>query len=450
MQKSSRPCGVSATKLMHANSAADERGEMKVETMPKENKKIKGQLFGTMRRKLLVSGILSLFLAVLTEALLIGSFYFVYRQLTPDTDAGNVAIQGHVTESNTGAAQGTLFSNTMNNRNFAVPQEPENESDGFFLQALAVIVLQAFLFAVFFYFLTKPYIAYLKELSVEIKGFAKGNLEHKIEVRGEDELAMIAESLNTMAGDLNKMIEHDRRVEARKNELVTNVAHDLRTPLTSILGYLGLAKRPDISAEQKEQYVGTAYEKAKRLEKLIEDLFEYSKMTLGAVRIEKREVDLIRIMQQLLEEFYPSFAENELGLDFYYTDKTAYLYADGNLLARAFANLIGNAVKYGADGKRVEITLSQTAVEVTVKVINFGEIIPNEALDNIFDRFYRVESSRSTQTGGSGLGLTIAKSVIEMHHGTITAVSNLEGTIFTVVLPKDYRAEDNEEGVEEA
>lgn len=404
-----------------------------------------------MRRKLLLFALISLFLAIVTEAMLIGSFYFVYRQLVPETTTENAAVQNRFLAAQDGAVENSkvsMYNNSTNTRNFGVQVEQTDNSNGILLFVVGALILQALLFAVYFYFLTKPYVAYLKELSEEIHGFAKGNLEHKIEVRGEDELAMIADSLNAMAGDLNKMIEHDRMVEARKNELVTNVAHDLRTPLTSILGYLGLAKRPDISLEQKEQYVRTAYEKAKRLEKLIENLFEYSKMTLGAIKVERQELDLIRILQQLLEEFYPSFADSGLGLDFYYKDKCAYVYADGNLLARAFANLIGNAVKYGADGKRVEITLSQTATEVTVKVINFGEIIPEEALNSIFDRFYRVESSRSTQTGGSGLGLTIAKSIIEMHHGTITATSNLEGTKFTVVLPKDDRTAMNRENLD--
>lgn len=398
------------------------------------------ELFGTVRRKLLLCGLLSLLLANVTEAALGGAFYFVYCQLTQQKQEDVVQNQYLLNSRELPQESVKIAVNSL-----AVGSAPGTEEKKIpVFGVLAALLVQGGLFVGYFYLLTRPYIDYMKALSAEIKGFAKGNLQQKLEVHGTDEFATIARSLNEMADDINHMIEHDRQVEARKNELVTNVAHDLRTPLTSILGYLGLAKRQELPEEQREQYIETAYAKAKRLEKLIEDLFEYSKMSQGAVRMDVTELDLICVLRQLLEEFYPSFAESGLQLDFVCKDKTAYLTADGNLLARAFANLIGNAVKYGADGKRVEITLTQTEQEITVKVLNFGEIIPKEALGNIFDRFYRVESSRSTQTGGSGLGLTIAKSIMELHHGTIEAESNLEGTTFTVILPKKWEPEKEE------
>lgn len=397
--------------------------------------------FISLQKKLLFAGLLSLFLALLTFFMLSGSMKLLYRSINRDREEEQqlADVQNNYQKENAAVPTVPRYGNSSN----YVPEltkesQLRGEATGgeFSAASVAGMLCIAVFFAFYFWLLTRKYMGYLRELSDGICGFAKGKLEEYVEVRGNDELGMIAANLNTMADNLKAMMEHDRSVETRKNELVTNVAHDLRTPLTSILGYLGLADRPDISEEKRRNYVATAYEKAKRLEQLVENLFEYSKMTLGAVRMDCQELDLIRVLQQLLEEFYPSFAQSGLALDFYYKEKNAFLYADGNLLARAFANLIGNAVKYGSDGKRVEIRLQQTTDEVTVQIINFGEIIPKEALDNIFERFYRVESSRSVQTGGSGLGLTIAKSVIEMHHGTVRATSDLNGTVFTVTLPK--------------
>lgn len=396
--------------------------------------------FISLQKKLLFAGLLSLFLALLTVFVLLGSVRLLYRSISREEEQLFTDAQNSYKQRESGAGQAAPPYGNISNYKLEATKENSQKSQATKeeISALSIVsvLCTVLLFAFYFWLLTRKYMSYLRELSDGICGFAKGKLEEYVEVRGNDELGMIAANLNTMADNLKAMMEHDRSVETRKNELVTNVAHDLRTPLTSILGYLGLADRPDISEEQRRNYVATAYEKAKRLEQLVENLFEYSKMTLGGVRMDCQELDLICVLQQLLEEFYPSFSKSGLALDFYYKEKNAFLYADGNLLARAFANLIGNAVKYGSDGKRVELRLQQTTDEVTVQIINFGEIIPKEALDNIFERFYRVESSRSVQTGGSGLGLTIAKSIIEMHHGTVKAASDLNGTVFTVTLPK--------------
>lgn len=402
--------------------------------------------FISLQKKLLFAGLVSLFLALLTVFAIFGSMKLLYRSIDRNREEQKMAdMQNNYQQKENGVTQPSVYHGNVSNymeeglkENSLNIQATKEEN---WAASVAGVLCISALFAFYFWLLTRKYMGYLRELSDGICGFAKGKLEDYIEVRGNDELGMIAANLNAMADNLKEMMEHDRSVETRKNELVTNVAHDLRTPLTSILGYLGLADRPDISELQRRNYVATAYEKAKRLEQLVENLFEYSKMTLGAVRMDCQELDLVRVLQQLLEEFYPTFTKSGLTLDFYYTEKNAFIYADGNLLARAFANLIGNAVKYGSDGKRVELRLQQTTDEATVQIINFGEIIPKEALENIFDRFYRVESSRSVQTGGSGLGLTIAKSIIEMHHGTVGASSDLNGTVFTVTLPKRQMAE---------
>ena len=143
----------------------------------------------------------------------------------------------------------------------------------------------------------------------------------------------------------------------------------------------------------------------------------------------------MKMMEQLLDEFYPSFQDNHLECEFVTSAPSIVIEADGDQLARAFANLIGNAVKYGAAGKNIKIELQAEADRVRIAVTNFGELIPPKDMAYIFNRFYRVENSRSSETGGSGLGLAIVRSIVELHHGSIEGKSDFDGTVFTVVLP---------------
>lgn len=290
------------------------------------------------------------------------------------------------------------------------------------------------LFILYFLLLTRKFVNYIREISKGIQEISLGNLDNRIVINNKDEFALIADNLNKMAYDINRMMENERRSEEAKNELITSVAHDLRTPLTSIIGYLDLVSTKQLPEDVRKNYTLIAYSKSKRLEKLIEDLFTYTKFNFGEVKVIYQEVDIVKLINQLLDEFYPSFAENKLDYQFNTSHSSAVILADGGLLARAFANLISNAIKYGRDGERIEINLIKDADKVTISSTNFGELIPEEDLDKIFTRFYRVESSRSSETGGSGLGLAIAHRIILLHQGTINATSTKDGTVFTVEL----------------
>lgn len=296
------------------------------------------------------------------------------------------------------------------------------------------IISGIILFITYFLLLTKKFITYIREISEGINQISQGNLNNRIEIKNEDEFAFLAEKLNQMADDIKGIMENERRIEYSKNELITSVAHDLRTPLTSIIGYLDLVSSKELDQETQRKYVSIAFNKSKRLEKLIEDLFTYTKFNFGEVKGNYTEVDIVKLMNQLVDEFYPSFAECHMEYEFRTNSSVAVIYADGNLLARAFANLISNAIKYGRDGKSILINLENGEKGIVVTITNYGVIIPAEDLEKIFRRFYRVESSRSSETGGSGLGLAIAQSIIEMHGGTIYATSNQEATAFTVDL----------------
>lgn len=300
-----------------------------------------------------------------------------------------------------------------------------------------MIIIGIILFSFYFLLLTKKFSLYLKEIVWGIDKMAKGDLMTRIHIEDEGEFSIIGDRLNAMADDIRLLMENERKNEKMKNDLITNVAHDLRTPLTSIIGYLDLTIRePSMEEEKREKYIQVAYEKSIRLERLIGDLFNLIKFNSGEIKLNLAPIDLVKLMEQMVDEFYPAFQEAGLSFEFIAECDSAVVNADGDLLARTFSNVIGNAVKYGKDGKSIKIKISQTKREVCVAITNYGEVIPEADLEHVFDRFYRVENSRSLETGGTGLGLAIAKKAVLMHEGSIKASSSLEGTVFEITLKK--------------
>lgn len=307
--------------------------------------------------------------------------------------------------------------------------------DIIYICLVAAFVAGVLLFLCFFLLFTKKISESLKEIRTGIQEISVGDFESRITVKGNNEFAMIAEQVNHMTEQIQAILKEERQNEEVKNELITNVAHDLRTPLTSIIGYLYLLSHNNsLTAEQKEHYIGIAYNKSKRLEELIEDLFRFTKYNNEQMKLNIQKIDFVQLVEQMGEEFYPSMEQTGLAYHFHSNVKHAYIQADGNLLARAVANLMSNAVKYGKDGKEicVNLTLNQGKLELSIR--NYGKVIPKEKLQHIFERFYRVEESRSEETGGSGLGLAIAQKIADMHHGSIHAESSMEGTVFYLLL----------------
>lgn len=318
-------------------------------------------------------------------------------------------------------------------------------------QHLAVVILYALLgiviFSVTFMILEEPGIRYLGRISDAVQSISQGNLNTEVDVTGDDEFSAMAANLNKMSSDIRKLMDKEREAERTKNELITNVAHDLRTPLTSIIGYLELlAGNTQIPQEMQHKYIEIAYSKSRRLEKLIEDLFGFTKLNYGKIAMHIGQIDIVKLLEQLLEEAYPNFEEKNLSYDLQSNVPAKIISADGNLLARLFDNLIGNAIKYGADGKRVLVKIHGEEDTVTVSVTNFGRVIPADELPLLFNKFYRVEQSRSATTGGTGLGLAIAKEIVDMHGGTIRVASDLNGTVFTVKLQVHFDIEKEQFG----
>ena len=304
---------------------------------------------------------------------------------------------------------------------------------------LGYVLLGIVIFSVTFLLLQDRSIAYIGRISDAIQNISEGDLNTNVEVVGDDEFSSMAENLNKMVEDIRRLMDKEREAERTKNELITNVAHDLRTPLTSIIGYLELlSARNTLPPDMQQKYIDIAYSKAKRLEKLIEDLFGFTKLNYGKIAMHVAKVDIIKLLSQLLEESYPSFADKNLSYELQSNVPARVITADGNLLARLFDNLINNAIKYGAEGKRVIVKVHASEETVRVSVTNYGYVIPADELPLVFDKFYRVEQSRSTHTGGTGLGLAISKNIVDMHGGTIDVKSDLGGTVFTVTLRTDF------------
>ena len=320
--------------------------------------------------------------------------------------------------------------------------------DNFFISILVsfdvVVILMYVLFGILvftvtFMILQEKSLRYITKISDAMQNISEGDLNVTVEVEGDDEFSSMAANLNKMVEDLKELMDKERESERTKNELITNVAHDLRTPLTSIIGYLELLSGDvKLEPEIQKKYINIAYVKTKRLEKLIEDLFGFTKMNYGKLSMHVGQVDVVKLLSQLLEEFYPSFVDKNLSYELQSNVPVKVITADGNLLARLFDNLINNAIKYGADGKRIMVKLHADDEIVTVSVNNYGYVIPADELPLIFNKFYRVEQSRSTNTGGTGLGLAISKNIVDMHGGTITVTSDLSGTVFTVKLKVNF------------
>ena len=223
---------------------------------------------------------------------------------------------------------------------------------------LLYLILGILLFSVTFMILQEPYIRYISRISEAVQNISEGNLNTVIDVIGDDEFSSMAANLNHMAADIKKLMEKERESERTKNELITNVAHDLRTPLTSIIGYLELlAGNQQVPADMQHKYIEIAYGKSRRLQKLIEDLFGFTKLNCGKIAMHVGQIDIVKLLGQLVEEAYPNFVEKGLSYDLQSNVPAKIINADGNLLARLFDNLIGNAIKYGADGKRVLVKI---------------------------------------------------------------------------------------------
>lgn len=249
------------------------------------------------------------------------------------------------------------------------------------------------------------------------------------------EMVEVEKKLNHFKTEAIKNERLARENEQKKDELIVYLAHDIKTPLTSMIGYLSLLSEiKDMPQEQRNRYIGIALDKSYRLEYLINELFDVARFNSEKIVLEKEEINLNLMLEQIADDFYPTLKEMNKKINFTSDEKTI-LYADPDKLSRVFNNLIKNAVNYSKENTDIDISILNKENQATVKITNKGKQIPKEKLDKIFEKFYRLDSSRTNKTGGSGLGLAIAKEIVELHGGRIYAESDMKETTFSVILP---------------
>lgn len=249
------------------------------------------------------------------------------------------------------------------------------------------------------------------------------------------EMVEVEKKLNHFKTEAIKNERLARENEQKKDELIVYLAHDIKTPLTSMIGYLSLLSEiKDMPQEQRNRYIGIALDKSYRLEYLINELFDVARFNSEKIVLEKEEINLNLMLEQIADDFYPTLKEMNKKINFTSDEKTI-LYADPDKLSRVFNNLIKNAVNYSKENTDIDISILNKENQATVKITNKGKQIPKEKLDKIFEKFYRLDSSRTSKIGGSGLGLAIAKEIVELHGGRIYAESDMKETTFSVILP---------------
>lgn len=296
------------------------------------------------------------------------------------------------------------------------------------------------------WFLVAVLVVFLVCLSLYLRFFTKffGEINRGIDTLIEEnsgdmimspELAATERKLNHIKHTLREREMAAQLAEQRKNDLVMYLAHDIRTPLTSVIGYLSLLdEAPDMPEPQKEKYTRIALDKASRLERLVNEFFEITRYNFQQVSLEKEQIDLSYMLVQLADEFYPilSAKGNNAVL---HAEESLTVYGDPDKLARVFNNILKNAAAYSFPDSEIMISAGQEGGQVVISFQNQGPTIPAEKLSSIFERFYRLDESRGTNAGAAGLGLAIAREIVTLHGGTIAAESRDNSTVFTVSLP---------------
>ncbi len=286
---------------------------------------------------------------------------------------------------------------------------------------------------------------FLIVLRLYLKGFTKyfneinGGINALKEENSKDivlssELAVTEKTINTIKHTLEQQKSAAKAAEQRKNDLVVYLAHDLKTPLTSVIGYLTLLRdEGQISEELRAKYVAIALEKAERLEDLINEFFEITRFNLSNIMLEYSMVNITRMLEQLVFEFKPMLAEKKLSCVLT-AEPDKMIRCDVDKMQRVFDNLLRNAVNYSFENTEISIVVTQDESMVHIRFANHGNTISKEKLERIFEQFYRLDTSRHTGNGGAGLGLAIAKEIVMLHGGTITARSEDETIEFEVTI----------------
>ena len=297
-----------------------------------------------------------------------------------------------------------------------------------------VVLLGIAVFLLVFTLFFNKKVKYIKFLSSEVKVIKDEDFGKTIEVRGQDELAELCSSINNMSLELREKIDNEKKIEQNKNELITNVSHDLRTPLTSILGYVDLLKQNGFEDKEKfVEYISIIDERSKSLNTLINELFEYTKLNSHDIKLNYNTVEIGSLVEQLSGEYSLIFKKEGLELISEIPEEDIFVDIDIQMIVRALENLLINAKKYSVRNSQVLVKLLQESNDIVISVENKVENISQDDLDNLFERFYKVDKARKTGDS-TGLGLSIVKRVVELHKGLVKA-ELINGVIkFKIIL----------------
>lgn len=301
---------------------------------------------------------------------------------------------------------------------------------------LSWFVIFAALFIGIFILFSRRSTRRLDKVAQAVRAIAQGQLDVRVRVVTHDDIGVLEDNINEMAARIASAFEIQRQAERGKDEFIANIAHDLRTPLMSVAGYLAWIDEQQLPPDQMHRYATIAYEKTRRIQQLVDDLFTLSRLSTKQLDFAPTTFDAQKFLMQVQEECYPLLHEADMALQLHLPPLPIQLYADGDLLSRVFDNLITNAIRYAKAGKSIDIYAIEYPQWHLFSVVSHANPIPEAELERIFDKLYRLEKSRASGSGGTGLGLPISRSIAQLHGGHLKARRIQGGTSFDLWLPR--------------